>query len=62
MYFEIVKKTTPVEGTHWHARIRTDEQHVLFRSADYAERQTALNACGVVQAGATSAKIYEVSE
>jgi uncharacterized protein YegP (UPF0339 family) len=62
MYFEIVKKTTPVEGTHWHARIRVDEQYVLFRSADYAKRQTALEACEVVKAAAPEATIYEVSE
>lgn len=62
MYFEIVRKTTPVEGTHWHARIRIDEDHVLFRSADYTDRDLAINACGLVQAEAANAKIYEISE
>jgi uncharacterized protein YegP (UPF0339 family) len=57
MYFEIVKTTAG-----WHARIRGGNNETVFATQVYTARQTALNACYLVQNGASVAKIYEVNE
>jgi uncharacterized protein YegP (UPF0339 family) len=62
MYFEVVTKTTPVEGLHYHARIRTNEHDVLFRSANYTSKAEALRACEIVKAGTQTAELYETVE
>jgi len=57
MYFEIVKT-----NAGWHGRIRGGNNETVFVTQVYTARATALNACYVVQTGASAAKIYEVTE
>jgi len=56
MYFEIVKTSAG-----WHARIKGGNNEIVFSSQVYGAKQSAINACQMVQAGAKNAKIYEVT-
>jgi uncharacterized protein YegP (UPF0339 family) len=56
MYFEIVKT-----NAGWHARIKGANHEIVFATQVYTSRQTAINACNLVKAGAASAKIYDVT-
>lgn len=46
----------------WHARIKGANHEIVFVTQVYTVRQTAINAVNLVQAGAASAKFYEVAE
>ncbi len=59
MYFQIVKNT---RTGRWHARIRGANHEIVFSTQTYGSRATALNACTMVQGGASSAPIYETEE
>jgi len=62
MYFEVVTKTTPVEGLHYHARIRMDDGEILFRSANHANIDEAVRACELVARGLPGLEIRYISE
>jgi uncharacterized protein YegP (UPF0339 family) len=58
MYFEIVK--TKGES-QWHARIRGDNNRIVFWTQDYDTKAAARHACEIVQAEAASAAIPDKS-
>jgi uncharacterized protein YegP (UPF0339 family) len=59
MYFQLVKNT---RTGRWHARIRGANHEIVFSSQTYGSRSSAVNACSMVQLGASSASIYEIEE
>jgi uncharacterized protein YegP (UPF0339 family) len=54
MYFEIVK-TKGVKK--WHARIRGDNNRIVFWTQNYYSKADAKHACEIVQSGARSANV-----
>ncbi len=62
MYFEVVTKTTPVEGLHYHARIRTDDDEILFRSENCPNINEAVHARELVAANTLALEIRYVNE
>lgn len=56
MYFQLVNTSAG-----WHARIRGGNHEIVFSTQVYSSKAGALNACHMVQSGASSAKIYETT-
>jgi uncharacterized protein YegP (UPF0339 family) len=56
MYFQLVKTSAG-----WHARIKGANHEIVFSTQVYSSKASALNACTMVQGGASSAKIYETT-
>jgi hypothetical protein len=61
MYFEVVTKTTPTEGLHYFARIRTDDEN-LFHSENYRDREQAARVCNLLSTNPPSPDIHYVNE
>jgi uncharacterized protein YegP (UPF0339 family) len=59
MYFQLVKNK---RTGRWHARIRGNNHEIVFSSQVYHSKESAINACAMVQRGAGAAKIYETEE